>query len=64
MSKEINRDLPLITAHLLGGTSGLNLTRELSETEIRQMVRQAIKVALEIETQIDEVNRGTWRWKT
>lgn len=45
------KDLPLICAHLLGGTSGLNLSRDLSEAEIQALVASAMRVAREIERQ-------------
>jgi hypothetical protein len=44
-------DTPLIVAHLLGGTSGLNLSVAMSDGEIEQMVAAAVRVAKEIERQ-------------
>lgn len=47
----MHKDLQLIVAHLLGGTSGLNLKEVHNQNEIRQLVSVAIEVALEIERQ-------------
>jgi len=44
-------DRELITAHLLGGTSGLNLSREHSPEEIQWMVKFAVQVMEEIRKQ-------------
>jgi hypothetical protein len=44
----------LIVAHLLGGTSGLNLERHRSPQEIQSMVQQAVDVMREIEKQCRE----------
>jgi hypothetical protein len=44
-------DTPLIVAHLLGGTSGLNLSSPMTDGEIEQMVATAVRVAKEIERQ-------------
>jgi hypothetical protein len=41
----------LIVAHLLGGTSGLNLSREHSPDEIKWMVKFAVQVMEEIRKQ-------------
>ncbi len=49
------KDTPLIVAHLLGGTSGLNLSTLTSDQEITDMVALAVRVAREIERQT-EVN--------
>jgi hypothetical protein len=47
----MHKDLPLIVAHLLGGTSGLNLQIDRSPEEVRELVARALKIALEIERQ-------------
>jgi hypothetical protein len=47
-------DLPLIVAHLLGGTTGLNLHQSMSDEEIEVMVNAAVRVAREIERQVNE----------
>jgi hypothetical protein len=44
----------LIVAHLLGGTSGLNLERHRTPQEIQMMVQQAVDVMREIEKQCRE----------
>jgi hypothetical protein len=51
----LGKDTPLIVAHLLGGTSGLNLGPGITEEEIQQKVAMAIRVALEIEKQIEAI---------
>jgi hypothetical protein len=56
----MHKDTQLIVAHLLGGTSGLNLQGLKDESEIRQLVARAIAIALEIERQtaaLDETQK-------
>ena len=54
---KVNRDenLSLITAHLLGGTSGLNLSASLTDEEISTLVSVAVRVAREIERQVAQL---------
>ena len=54
---KVNRDenLSLIVAHLLGGTSGLNLSASLTNDEISAMVSVAVRVAREIERQVAQL---------
>jgi hypothetical protein len=47
------KDTELIVAHLLGGTSGLNLQEIETDEQIREMVSKAVRVALEIERQVE-----------
>ena len=42
------KDFELIMAHLLGGTSGLNLSREMTDEQIQEMVSTAFRVAKQI----------------
>jgi hypothetical protein len=44
----------LIVAHLLGGTSGLNLERHRTPQDIQMLVQQAVDVMREIEKQCAE----------
>jgi hypothetical protein len=44
----------LIAAHLLGGTSGLDLTPAMTDQKIESMVGVALRIAKEIETQVAE----------
>ncbi len=45
-------DLPLICAHLLGGTSGLQLAQIETDQQIQELVAKAVKVAVEIQRQV------------
>jgi hypothetical protein len=45
------KDSELIVAHLLGGTSGLNLKEWHSQEQIEIMVRQAVAIMREIQKQ-------------
>jgi hypothetical protein len=54
-------DLPLIVAHLLGGTSGLNLSQSMTNEEIFMMVSQAVRIAREIERQTQELKTALAR---
>jgi hypothetical protein len=54
------KDTPLIVAHLLGGTSGLNLSQSITDKEIQTMVAQAIRIAHEIERQIEAPVPNPW----
>jgi hypothetical protein len=45
------KDSELIVAHLLGGTSGLNLREWHSQEQIEIMVRQAVNIMREIQKQ-------------
>jgi hypothetical protein len=49
-------DLPLIVAHLLGGTNGFNFHTEYSDERIKEIVCRAVRVALEIQRQVDNEN--------
>ena len=51
----MNDNLPLIVAHLLGGTTGLNLHQAMDQDEIEIMVAAAVRVAVEILRQVDEL---------
>lgn len=54
LSRPIGRepnDLPLIVAHLLGGTNGFNFNTECSIEDIRTIVARAVRVAVEIQQQ-------------
>jgi hypothetical protein len=42
------KNLELIVAHLLGGTSGLNLSKFMTDREIQEMVAAALRVAREV----------------
>jgi hypothetical protein len=48
------KDSELIVAHLLGGTSGLNLEKPRSPSEIMLMVGQAVRIMREIQKQCRE----------
>ena len=48
------RYVPLIIAHLLGGTDGLNLQKTMTDEEIRDLVSTAFRVTKEISKQIQE----------
>jgi hypothetical protein len=45
------KDSELIVAHLLGGTSGLNLTSPRSPEERKALVRAAVEIMREIQKQ-------------
>ena len=52
------KDLELIVAHLLGGTSGLNLNRYMTDHQISELVSSAIKVAREICRQTKKIKQS------
>ena len=54
------KDAALIIAHLLGGTNGLNLDRNMTDEQIRDLVSTAIRVAEEIVRQVEEEERKNW----
>jgi hypothetical protein len=45
------KDSELIVAHLLGGTSGLNLSQPRSPEERKALVREAVEIMREIQKQ-------------
>jgi hypothetical protein len=51
------QDLPLIVAHLLGGTTGLQLQQERTEAEVRELVARALKIGVEIQRQVEVLTR-------
>jgi hypothetical protein len=44
----------LIAAHLLGGNTGLSLSQDMADPEVKNMVGVAMRIASEIETQVAE----------
>jgi hypothetical protein len=49
-------DLPLIVAHLLGGTNGFNFFADYSREEIKIIVERAVAVAVEILNQTEAIS--------
>jgi hypothetical protein len=52
------KNLELIVAHLLGGTSGLNLSKFMTDREIQEMVAAALRVAREVSKQAKKLKNS------